>query len=52
MNAKRKGTRSEYPRAPAPAEREALGLFPCPVNCKRRVHVWQDRQRKPKVREL
>jgi Holliday junction resolvase len=39
-------------RAPAPAEREALKLFPCPSNCKRLVHVWFDRQRLPRVTEL
>jgi len=39
-------------RAPAPAEREALALFPCPPNCKRLVHVWHDRQRWPEVREV
>jgi hypothetical protein len=39
-------------RQPAPAERKALKLFPCPVNCKRLVHVWHDRQRWPEVREL
>jgi hypothetical protein len=37
---------------PAPAEREALRLFPCPSNCKRLPHVWHDRQRLPDVREL
>lgn len=39
-------------RPPAPAEREALALFPCPSNCKRLVHVWFDRQRWPRVTEL
>jgi hypothetical protein len=39
-------------RAPAPAEREALALFPCSPNCKRLIHVWHDRQRWPEVREL
>ena len=39
-------------RQPAPAEREALALFPCPTNCKRLVHVWHDRQRWPVVTEL
>jgi Holliday junction resolvase len=36
----------------APAERESLKLFPCPLNCKRLVHVWLDRQRWPRVTEL
>jgi len=39
-------------RAPSPAEREALWLFPCPQNCTRLVHVWHDSQRWPEVREL
>jgi len=39
-------------RAPAPAEREALALFPCPSNCKRLCHVWFDRERFPRVIEL
>jgi len=39
-------------RAPSPAEREALKLFPCPANCKRLIHVWVDRQRWPRVTEL
>jgi len=39
-------------RAPSPAEREALGLFPCPPNCKKLIHVFHDRQRWPVVTEL
>lgn len=39
-------------RPPAPAEREALALSPCPSNCERVVPVWHDRQRRPEVREL
>jgi hypothetical protein len=39
-------------RAPSPAEREALALFPCPPNCKRLIHVFYDRQRFPRVTEL
>ena len=39
-------------RAPAPAEREGLKLFPCPANCKRLIHVWRDRDRRPVVTEL
>jgi Holliday junction resolvase len=39
-------------RAPSPAEREGLARFPCPVNCKRLIHVWFDRQRVPVVTEL
>ena len=37
------------PRPPAPADREALALFPCSCNCERGVHVWDDRPRLPEV---
>jgi Archaeal holliday junction resolvase (hjc) len=36
-------------RGPSPVEREALGLFRCPSNCKRAVHIWRDRRRFPDV---
>lgn len=36
-------------RPPSPAEREALALFRCPVNCKKLIHVWRDRVQAPTV---
>ncbi|HEX7409962.1 MAG TPA: hypothetical protein VF515_20275, partial [Candidatus Binatia bacterium] len=37
---------------PGTAEMETLAGFPVPVNCKRLVHRWRDRQRVPDVRQL
>lgn len=37
---------------PGSVEMETLKDFKCPPNCRRLVHRWRDRQRKPDVREL
>ena len=37
---------------PGSVEMEALKNFPCPLNCKKLVHRWRDRQRLPDVKEL
>jgi Holliday junction resolvase len=37
---------------PGSVEMEALCAFAVPPNCRRLVHRWRDRQRKPDVREL
>jgi Holliday junction resolvase len=37
---------------PPPAEMEELINFPCPPNCKKLVHRWNDRQRQPLVKEV
>ena len=40
---------NDWPRS---AEMEALEGFKVPINCRRLVHRWRDRQRMPDVREL
>ena len=37
---------------PGSAETETLKLFPVPLNCKKIVHRWRDRQRLPDVKEV
>ena len=37
---------------PSPAEIETLEDFPAPVNCFKLVHRWDDRKRKPRVKEI
>ncbi len=37
---------------PGTAEMETLRAFACPLNCRRILHRWRDRQRLPDVREL
>lgn len=39
-------------RWPDSAEMETLRNFPAPSNARKLVHRWNDRQRKPVVREL
>lgn len=40
---------NEWPRS---GEMESLKNFKAPLNCKKLVHRWRDRQRQPDVREL
>ena len=35
---------------PGTAELEAIREFPCPPNCRKLIHRWQDRQRMPDVK--
>jgi len=37
---------------PGAVEMENLQGFACPLNCRRLVHRWRDRQRLPDVREI
>lgn len=37
---------------PSPAERQAMLALAVPGNCRKRIHIWRDRQRAPDVREL
>ena len=46
MNAKRKGTAREH------ASKRLLEAFKTPANCRKLVHVWKDREARPRVVEL
>ena len=35
---------------PDPAEREKMAGVPCPANCRKEVHRWNDYAREPEVR--
>jgi len=37
---------------PGAEEMERIENFPCPNNCKKIIHRWNDRQRYPDIREL
>jgi hypothetical protein len=37
---------------PGSAEMDTLHDFPCPPHCRKLVHRWRDRQRRPDVREV
>jgi len=37
---------------PGSVEMEQLKLFPAPPNCRKLLHRWRDRQRRPDVREV
>lgn len=39
-------------RWPSPAERETIKDFPCPPNCRKLVHRWDDYKRAPLVKDL
>lgn len=62
MNCKAKGNRNEYKsiRLPEAAgyactravEMEAIEQFKAPVNCRKLIHRWRDRQTVPDVKEV
>jgi Holliday junction resolvase len=37
---------------PGALEMDQLKLFPAPPNCRKLLHRWRDRQRRPDVREV
>lgn len=39
-------------RSPGTKELEAIRQFKAPMNCRKVIHVWRDRQSEPDVREL
>ncbi len=39
-------------RLPSAVETENIKLFVCPPNCRKVIHVWQDRKRLPIVKEI
>ena len=39
-------------KLPSAIETENIKLFVCPFNCRKVIHVWQDRKRLPIVKEL
>lgn len=39
-------------RSASPAEIETIKDFRVPTNCKKLIHIWQDRKRMPIIKEL
>ena len=37
---------------PGAVEMEAMREFPCPPNCRKLIHRWDDRKKSPQVKEV